>query len=179
MGTPGCDDVAVSGDEQLSGGHPTVIISIDVDLMIFDMLPNDSTSVNMFLVPTASRTDAETNANEDADDPDGGEPIVAAICCQPLSADVLDEAGAETLAQLLKALADPVRVRIVSIVANAPDGEVCTCDFPALLDRTQSTVSHHLSLLVKAGVLVREQRGKWAWFRLDRSRLDAITAALR
>jgi ArsR family transcriptional regulator len=66
----------------------------------------------------------------------------------------------------------------VSIVATAASGEVCACDLPALLDRSQPTVSHHLSLLVKAGVLEREQRGKWAWFRLRRDRLAALGDAL-
>jgi ArsR family transcriptional regulator len=72
-------------------------------------------------------------------------------------------------------LADPVRLRLVSLLAAAPTGEICACDLPALLDRTQPTVSHHLSQLVRAGLLDREQRGKWAWFRI---RADGF-AALR
>jgi ArsR family transcriptional regulator len=79
---------------------------------------------------------------------------------------------------LLKALADPVRLRLVSIIATSETGEVCTCDLPALVDRSQPTVSHHLSQLVKAGVLSREQRGKWAWFRVRPEQLDALRAAL-
>ncbi len=96
------------------------------------------------------------------------------LCCAPLLRVALDEEQANELADVLKALADPVRLRLVSIVANAPTGEVCTCDLPDLVDRTQPTVSHHLSLLVKAGVLEREQRGKWAWFRVRRERLAAL-----
>jgi ArsR family transcriptional regulator, arsenate/arsenite/antimonite-responsive transcriptional repressor len=98
-------------------------------------------------------------------------------CCPPLLAAPLDEASAEELAVLLKALADPVRLRVVSIVAAA-GGEVCACDLPALVGRSQPTVSHHLSQLVAAGVLDREQRGRWAWFRLRRSRLTALAEAL-
>src|SRR5690348_16879142 len=84
------------------------------------------------------------------------------LCCATLRTSRLSEESAEELAAVLKALADPVRLRIVSLVASATAGELCACDLPTLLDRSQPTVSHHLSLLVSAGVLEREQRGKWA-----------------
>jgi ArsR family transcriptional regulator len=71
-----------------------------------------------------------------------------------------------------------VRLRLVSLIADAPTGEVCACDLPALLGRSQPTVSHHLSQLVRAGLIDREQRGKWAWFRLRAERLAAVRAAL-
>lgn len=100
------------------------------------------------------------------------------LCCAPLTREVLDDEQAAELADLLKALADPVRLRLVSFVASAEAGEVCACDLPGLLDRSQPTVSHHLSLLVKAGILEREQRGKWAWFRLREQRLAALSQAL-
>ena len=87
-----------------------------------------------------------------------------------------DEAGA--LAAQLKALADPTRLRLLSMIATSPTGELCACDLPDVLDKSQPTVSHHLSQLVQAGVVEREQRGKWAWFRLDATRLSAIRAAL-
>jgi ArsR family transcriptional regulator, arsenate/arsenite/antimonite-responsive transcriptional repressor len=90
-------------------------------------------------------------------------------CCVLASA--LDEETATDAAGLLRALADPVRLRIISMIATAPEGEVCACDFPAVLERSQSTISHHLGQLVDAGLVHREQRGKWAWFRLDRDRL--------
>ncbi len=99
-------------------------------------------------------------------------------CCTPLLRSALDEAQATDLAEVLRALADPIRLRLVSIIGTAESGEVCACDLPALVDRTQPTVSHHLSLLVRAGVLEREQRGKWAWFRLRRERLAAVGDAL-
>lgn len=103
---------------------------------------------------------------------------VAEPCCTPLLRTTLDEDQAIELAEVLKALADPVRLRLVSIVATAETGEVCACDLPQLVDRSQPTVSHHLSLLVRSGILEREQRGKWAWFRLRRDRLTALSEVL-
>jgi ArsR family transcriptional regulator len=100
------------------------------------------------------------------------------LCCAPLLQFALDEEQATDLAEVLKALADPVRLRLVSIIGTAEAGEVCACDLPDLVERSQPTVSHHLSLLVKAGVLEREQRGKWAWFRLRPERLAELGDAL-
>ncbi|MGH9287206.1 MAG: metalloregulator ArsR/SmtB family transcription factor [Acidimicrobiales bacterium] len=103
---------------------------------------------------------------------------VETLCCPPVTAGRLDERDAVQLAAVLKALADPVRLRLVSLIAGAPSGEICACDLPGLLDRSQPTVSHPLSQLVGAGLLDREQRGKWAWFRLRPDRLAAVRAAL-
>lgn len=105
-------------------------------------------------------------------------PALDGLCCSPVTAERLDEATAAELASVLKALADPVRLRLVSLIAGAPAGEICACDLPALLDRSQPTVSHHLSQLVGAGLVAREQRGKWAWFRLRPERFAAVRAAL-
>ncbi len=102
----------------------------------------------------------------------------SATCCGSVSGDALTESEATELAAALKALADPVRLRLVSIIATSTNGEVCACDLPDSLDRSQPTVSHHLGLLVSAGLLEREQRGKWAWFRLDYERLGEIRALL-
>jgi len=102
----------------------------------------------------------------------------APLCCAPVTAGRLDEDAAAQLAALFKALADPVRVRLVSIIAGTPGGEICACDLPGLLDRSQPTISHHLTVLVRAGLIDREQRGKWAWFRLRREGFAAIRAAL-
>ena len=99
-------------------------------------------------------------------------------CCPPLLAAPLSEDDAAELAGLLKALADPARLRLVSIIAASETGEVCACDLPEPLERSQATVSHHLSQLVKAGVLEREQRGKWAWFRVRDNRIAALRNAL-
>lgn len=103
---------------------------------------------------------------------------VDALCCSPVTAGMLEESEAVELAGVLKALADPVRLRLVSVIASASSGEVCTCDLPVLVDRSQATVSHHLTQLVRAGLLDREQRGKWAWFRLRPEGFAAIRAAL-
>jgi len=90
----------------------------------------------------------------------------------------LDEQQAELLAHQLKALADPVRLRLVSMIATSPIGSACACDLPEAVGKSQPTVSHHLTQLVNAGVLEREQRGKWAWFRLSTGGLDSIRSAL-
>ena len=100
------------------------------------------------------------------------------LCCPPLGEGALDEDAAVELARVLKALADPVRLRLLSFIASSSTGEVCACDLPGLLDRSQPTMSHHLSQLVKAGLVEREQRGKWAWFRLRPQRLEALGAVL-
>lgn len=92
--------------------------------------------------------------------------------------EVLDEHDAVRLAAQLKALADPARLRLVSMMATAPRGEVCACDLPTAIGKSQPTTSHHLRQLVDAGLIVREQRGRWAWFRLDQTALAAIRAAL-
>lgn len=109
-------------------------------------------------------------------------------CCEPsgtpqllagqLLAGPLSKAEATELAAVLKTLADPVRLRLVSIIASSPSGEACACDFTEPLDRSQPTISHHLSQLTSAGIITREQRGKWAWFRLDADRLDMVHRAL-
>jgi len=110
---------------------------------------------------------------------ESAEPMIDPWRCAPLQGDTLDEAEAVEFAAVLKALADPVRLRLVSIIAADPAGEVCACDLPAMVDRTQPTTSHHLSQLVKAGILDRQQRGRWAWFRVRSDRLDALAGALR
>ena len=143
-----------------------------IDSTNVDTLPNVSTSVNMFPMP-ASRTRARPVAPGEESVPD---PIAA--CCPPLLAAPLGEADATDLAELLKALADPARLRLISIIAAAPEGEACACDLTEPLDRSQATVSHHLSQLTRAGILRREQRGKWAWFRLSPDRLNDICRAL-
>ncbi len=97
-------------------------------------------------------------------------------CCPPLLGPTLDDDAATELAATLKSLADPIRLKLINLIAGS--GEVCACDLPALLDRTQPTTSHHLSQLVKAGFLAREQRGKWAWFRVRQERLAAVSQVL-
>ncbi len=100
------------------------------------------------------------------------------VCCAPLTAGVLGEDEAAELAAVFKVLADPARLRLLSMVAAAEPGEACACDLVEPVGRSQPTVSHHLSLLVDAGLLTREKRGKWAWYRIVPERLAAVRAAL-
>ena len=99
-------------------------------------------------------------------------------CCDPVLVEPLQETEAETLAAGFRVLADPTRLRLLSMIANAPDGEMCACDVTAPVGRSQPTVSHHLSILTDAGLLAREQRGKWAWFRAVPERLAVLRDAL-
>jgi ArsR family transcriptional regulator len=99
-------------------------------------------------------------------------------CCAPVTAGVMDESDAEDLAAAFKVLADPARLRLLSMVAAAEAGEACACDLVGPVGRSQPTVSHHLSMLVDAGLLVREKRGKWAWYRVAPERLQMLQAAL-
>jgi ArsR family transcriptional regulator len=94
------------------------------------------------------------------------------LCCPPLSDATLDDKSAEELVVMLKALADPIRLRLINLIARS--GEACACDLPAALDRSQPTISHHPSVLVNAGLLEREKRGKWAWFRVRSDQLEAL-----
>ncbi len=99
-------------------------------------------------------------------------------CCDPVLSSPLDVDEADDLAAAFKVLADPVRLRLLSLVANAPDGEACACDLVAPLGRSQPTVSHHLSVLTDAGLLQREKRGRWAWFRVVPGRLAVLRESL-
>jgi ArsR family transcriptional regulator, arsenate/arsenite/antimonite-responsive transcriptional repressor len=98
-------------------------------------------------------------------------------CCAPLAAVLLTEPEAQTLARQFAALADPVRLRLLSIVAS--QDEVCSCELEEPLGKSQPTVSHHTKALAEAGLIVGEKRGKWMWWRVVPERLDALRAALR
>jgi ArsR family transcriptional regulator len=102
----------------------------------------------------------------------------AAACCAPLAREPLSAEGAELLARALKAMADPARLRLVSIVASSATGEVCVCDFTEPVGLSQPTVSHHLKILVDAGILAREKRGTWAYFSLVPGALDSLAGML-
>jgi ArsR family transcriptional regulator len=95
-------------------------------------------------------------------------------CCTPVAAGVLGAAEAERLARLLKAVADPTRLRLLSIVAAHDGGEACVCDLTEPVGLTQGTVSHHMRVLVDAGILTREQRGKWAYYALVPDALNSL-----
>ncbi len=97
------------------------------------------------------------------------------VCCAPLAAPTLDEEEATGTAELFKALSDPARVRIVNTIATAGE-PVCACEFEPALGLSQPTVSHHLKKLTDAGLLEREQRGKWAYFSLKRDAVKTLAA---
>jgi ArsR family transcriptional regulator len=103
-------------------------------------------------------------------------PIVE--CCPPLLVSPLAQAEAEQLAAAFKVIADPARLRLMSILAGKPEGEACVCDLVAPLDLSQPTVSHHLKVLYEAGLLARERRGLWVYYRLVPERLQPLRDAL-
>lgn len=101
-----------------------------------------------------------------------------AACGSPVTGGVLDVESAERLAHVFKALSDPTRVRLVSLIAATDGGEACVCDLTDLVDLSQPTVSHHLKQLVDAGLITREQRGKWAYYRVIDGALASVSQAL-
>jgi ArsR family transcriptional regulator len=100
------------------------------------------------------------------------------VCCAPLAAEVLEEADAVTLAKQFAALADPVRLRVVSLLATAPGGTVCACDLVEPLGKSQPTVSHHLKVLRGLGLVTSEKRGRNVWYAVVPAALEALRSAL-
>ena len=100
-------------------------------------------------------------------------------CCTPVRAEALDDETAETLARSFAALSDPIRLKLLSYIASADADEVCACDLIEPSGRSQPTVSHHMKILFEAGLVTREKRGLWVWYRLGPERLDALRAVLR
>ncbi len=96
-----------------------------------------------------------------------------ALCCAPLAVGPLTLEQAEQVAPLLKALADPVRLRLMSLVASREDGEACVCDLTGAFDLSQPTISHHLKVLHEAGLLDRDKRGVWVYYR---ARTEALAS---
>jgi len=103
---------------------------------------------------------------------------LAGACCAPLLREPITASQAADLARLLKALADPTRLRLVSMVAAHEGGEACVCDLTGPLGLTQPTVSHHLKILVDAGIFTRDKRSVWAYYALVPAALDAVSAVL-
>jgi ArsR family transcriptional regulator len=103
---------------------------------------------------------------------------IAAVCCAPVTAAPLGQAAAERLAAVLKALADPARLRLLSLIASRPGGEACVCELIEPLGLGQPTVSHHLRVLTGAGLLARDKRGVWAYYRLIPDALPALARIL-
>jgi ArsR family transcriptional regulator, arsenate/arsenite/antimonite-responsive transcriptional repressor len=104
----------------------------------------------------------------------------AVACCGTLTTDeAMDREQAEVTAQLLKAVADPVRLRLLSLIRSSKGQEACVCDLTPAVGLSQPTVSHHLKVLTEAGLLTRQRRGTWAWFTLVPGRLDDVAAIFR
>jgi ArsR family transcriptional regulator len=111
----------------------------------------------------------------------GGVQTIATLSssCPPLLAGApLDAGEAESLAGALKVLADPTRLRLLSLIQSQPSGEACVCNLTEPLELTQPTISHHLKVLLEAGLVEREQRGSWAYFRVVPDQLRALRELL-
>jgi ArsR family transcriptional regulator len=104
------------------------------------------------------------------------QPSRTAECCPSILAAPLDEADAERLARAFAALGDPVRLRLLSLIAAA--GECCSCELEEPLDRSQPTISHHTKALAEAGLITGDKRGRWMWWTVIPERLDALRALL-
>ena len=105
-------------------------------------------------------------------------PRPIAACCGPLSAGTLSAAAARRLAASFKALSEPARLRLLNFIQAQPGGEACVCNLVAPLGLSQPTVTHHLQVLHRAGLLGRQKRGVWVYYRVTREALDALRRAL-
>ncbi|MFS0866370.1 ArsR/SmtB family transcription factor [Microbacterium sp. 179-B 1A2 NHS] len=103
----------------------------------------------------------------------------AGTCCATVTGDVISFEAAERAARTFKALGDPTRLRLLSLIAASDNGEACICDLTEPVGLSQPTVSHHMKSLVEAGLATREQRGRWAYYRVVTGALDAASHALR
>ncbi|PUB28677.1 ArsR family transcriptional regulator [Promicromonospora sp. AC04] len=124
------------------------------------------------LEPTPARSASSPTSGPASAAPASG------ACCAPLVREATDPAAAADLARSFKALSDATRVRLLSIVAAHDGGEACVCDLTEPVGLSQPTVSHHLKILVDAGLLAREQRGKWAYYSVVPGSLDRLGALL-
>jgi ArsR family transcriptional regulator, arsenate/arsenite/antimonite-responsive transcriptional repressor len=105
-------------------------------------------------------------------------PVLSPACCEPLTQTPLSADQATDLAHTLKAIADPARLRLLSLLAGQPNGEMCVCDLTEPLGLAQPTVSHHVKVLTDAGLLTREKRGTWAYYAIVPEALAAVAAVL-
>jgi ArsR family transcriptional regulator len=105
-------------------------------------------------------------------------PVEAVACCSPLLAEPLSREAAERIAPLLKALADPVRLQLLSLVASHASQEACVCDLNDAFDLSQPTISHHLKVLHEVGLLDREKRGTWVYYRVQPDTLRDLAAMI-
>ena len=110
--------------------------------------------------------------------PADGSSAAAEECSVPLVREPVGEAAAAGLAQVFRALGDPVRLRLVSLIGAHQGGEACVCDLTAAFDLTQPTISHHLKVLREAGIIGSERRGTWVYYRLVLAALERMAALL-
>jgi ArsR family transcriptional regulator len=122
----------------------------------------------MVINMTTRQDDTETS---------GPETSGPAGCCGG-AVEWLSTVEAELLAHQLAAVADPVRLQVLSIIANAPAGEVCACDFVGPIDKSQPTISHHLKVLTEARLVEGDKRGRWVWYRLAPGKMATLLGAL-
>ena len=108
--------------------------------------------------------------------PDAPAPV--GECCPTVLSSPLTETRAEELAEAFAVLADPARLRLLSLVASAPAGEACVCELVEPLGRSQPTVSHHLKILANAGLIVGDKRGRWVWYRPVPGKLGLLRSVL-
>ena len=101
-----------------------------------------------------------------------------AECCAPLACEPLPESGAEELASLFKAVADPMRLRLLSLIACHEGGESCVCDLTAAFEVTAPTISYHLRILREAGLISAERRGTWVYYRIEPAVMARMSAVL-
>ena len=104
--------------------------------------------------------------------------VISEECCPQVLKAPLEADAADEVAAALRVVADPARLRLLSLISTAEGGEACACNLTTPLGLSQPTVSHHLKVLTDAGLLEREQRGRWAYFRLVPDRLDLLRGAL-
>jgi ArsR family transcriptional regulator len=105
-------------------------------------------------------------------------PVEAVACCSPVTREPLSAEAADHIVPLVKALADPVRLRLVSLIASHADGEACVCDLNDAFELSQPTISHHLKLLHEAGILDRQKRGVWVYYRVNADALSDLANLL-
>jgi ArsR family transcriptional regulator len=106
------------------------------------------------------------------------DPVDTVACCSPLTREPLNQQQAEQVAPLLKALADPVRLRLMSLIASHEGGEACVCDLSDAFDLSQPTISHHLKVLHRTGLLDRDKRGVWVYYRARTEALTSLAALM-
>jgi len=105
-------------------------------------------------------------------------PVQTVACCSPLVQAPITEEQAAVVAPLLKALADPVRLRLLSLVAGHADGEACVCDLNEAFNLSQPTISHHLKVLHSAGLLDRSKRGTWVYYKVNAEAMAGLATLI-